>query len=278
MRSFRRSALSPEAAAIAELSLGRVPLIVSLPHVGTLLPPDVADQLTPIAASLLDTDWHVDQLYDFARQSGTSWLQARVSRYAIDVNRPPDDHSLYPGQTTSGLCPTSTFAGEALYPAAPPGAEEISRRRERYWVPYHAMLRELIDATRAQFGYALLLDAHSIRSQLPRLFSGRLPDINLGTHDGRSCAPALSEHLMAVLQGQDRFTHVLNGRFKGGYITRTYGNPANRVHALQIELAQCAYMDESGNQYDPWTAQPLKSMLRLLVAELLKFDPSRLQT
>lgn len=268
--------MSPESDAVAELAFGRVPLIVSLPHVGTLLPADLAEHMTPLAARLVDTDWHVDQLYDFARQSGTSWLQARISRYAIDVNRPPDGHSLYPGQTTSGLCPTETFAGDALYPAATPSEEEIGRRRERYWVPYHAMLRELIEAARAQFGYAVVLDAHSIRSELPRLFEGRLPDINLGTNDGYSCAPAISEQIMAVLRGQDRFTHVLNGRFKGGYITRTYGNPANRVHALQIELAQCAYMNETGNEYDPWIAQPLKSLLRLLVAELLKFDPSKL--
>jgi N-formylglutamate deformylase len=266
--------LSPESAAIAELNLGRAPLIVSLPHVGTLLPADIAQQMTPLASTLVDTDWHVDQLYDFARQAGASWLQARVSRYAIDVNRPPDDQSLYPGQATSALCPTSTFAGEALYPAAAPPEEEIRRRRERYWVPYHAMLRELIEATRAQFGYALLLDAHSIRSELPRLFTGRLPDLNVGTNDGKSCAPALSERLMAVLRAQDRFTHVLDGRFKGGYITRTYGSPANRVHAVQIELAQSAYMSESGVEYDPWTAQPLKSLLRQLVAEMLKFDPS----
>lgn len=266
--------MSPESAAIAELNLGRTPLIVSLPHVGTLLPADIAAQMTPIAATVVDTDWHVDELYDFARQTGASWLQARVSRYAIDVNRPPDGHSLYPGQTTSELCPTSTFAGEALYAGPPPAEAEVLRRRELYWVPYHAMLRELIEATRAQFGYALLLDAHSIRSELPRLFSGRLPDLNIGTHDGKSCAPALSERLMATVRGQERFTHVLNGRFKGGYITRSYGNPANRVHAVQIELAQSAYMSESGSEYDPWTAQPLKALLRQLVAELLKFDPA----
>jgi N-formylglutamate deformylase len=269
--------LGPESAAIADLSLGRAPLIVSLPHVGTLLPADIAAQMMPLATTLVDTDWHVDQLYDFAKQAGTSWLQAHVSRYAIDVNRPPDDQSLYPGQATSGLCPTATFAGEALYAGAAPTEEEIDRRRVRYWVPYHAMLRELIEATRDRFGYALLLDAHSIRSELPRLFPGRLPDINVGTNDGKSCAPALSDHLVQVLGGQDRFTHVLNGRFKGGYITRTYGNPANCVHAVQIELAQRAYMNESGSEYDPWTAQPLKSLLRALVAKLLKFDPSNPQ-
>jgi N-formylglutamate deformylase len=269
--------LSPDSPAVAELILGRVPLIISLPHVGTTLPPDIAEQMTAVAATLVDTDWHVEQLYDFARQSGASWLQARISRYAIDVNRPPDDHSLYPGQTTSGLCPTSSFAGESLYAGSVPTAQEIGRRRDRYWIPYHSMLRELIEMTRATFGHAVLLDAHSIRSELPRLFAGRLPDINVGTNDGKSCASVLSAHLTALLNEQDRFSHVLNGRFKGGYITRTYGSPAKHVHAVQIELAQCAYMNESGTQYDPWVAQPLKSLLRQLVSELLKFDPSNLQ-
>lgn len=263
--------MSPESRTIADFSVGRIPLIVSLPHVGTQLPADVANTMAPIAAQLLDTDWHVDQLYDFAKQAGASWLQARISRYVIDVNRPPDNQSLYPGQTTSGLCPTATFTGQPLYSGATPTEAEIARRREDYWKPYHAMLRELIDATRARFGYAVLLDAHSIRSELPRLFAGRLPDINVGTNDGKSCAPALSEQVMTILRAQDRFTHVLNGRFKGGYITRTYGNPAQHVHAVQIELAQRAYMNESGSQYDSSLAQPLKSLLQRLVAELVSF-------
>jgi N-formylglutamate deformylase len=266
--------LSPDAPTIADLSLGRIPLIVSLPHVGTQLPADIARTMTPVAAELVDTDWHVERLYDFAKQSGASWLQARVSRYAIDVNRPPDNQSLYPGQTTTELCPTATFAGQPLYTAGNPTEEEIGRRRERYWKPYHAMLRELVEVTRARFGYAVLLDAHSIRSELPRLFTGRLPHINVGTNDGRSCAPALSEQVMTVLSAQDRFTHVLNGRFKGGYITRTFGNPAEHVHAMQIELAQCAYMNESGSDYDPSIAQPLRSLLHKLVAEMVRFDPA----
>jgi N-formylglutamate deformylase len=267
--------LSPDAPTIADLSLGRIPLIVSLPHVGTQLPADIAGTMTAIAAELVDTDWHVDQLYDFAKQSGASWLQARISRYAIDVNRPPDNQSLYPGQTTSELCPTATFAGQALYAGSSPTEDEIGRRRERYWKPYHAMLRELIDVTRARFGYAVLLDAHSIRSELPRLFAGRLPDINVGTHDGKSCAAALSEQVMTDLRAQNRFTHVLNGRFKGGYITRMYGNPAEHVHAMQIELAQCAYMQESGSDYDPSMARPLKSLLQVVVAGLIQFNPAK---
>jgi len=257
------------------MHLGQLPLIVSLPHVGTALPPDIAKQMNALAASVADTDWHVHRLYEFARDAGASWLQARISRYVIDVNRPPDDHSLYPGQTTSGLCPTESFDGRPLYDTGAPRAEEISRRRNLFWLPYHAMLRELIEATRGRFGYAILLDAHSIRSTLPRLFDGRLPDINVGTNGGKSCAADVSARITTVLERQTRFSHVVNGRFKGGYITRNYGEPDAKVHSVQIELAQAAYMDETDTVYDPVLAQPLQSLLQLLVTQLIQFDPTK---
>jgi N-formylglutamate deformylase len=267
--------LQPEFAAVADLQVGSTALIISLPHVGTELPSEVAEQMTPAAWTLTDTDWHVDRLYDFAREAGVSWLRARISRYAIDLNRPPDDHSLYPGHTSSGLCPTHSFTGDTLYRNAEPSAQQISKRRERYWAPYHAMLHELIESTRARFGHALLLDAHSIRSELPRLFPGRLPNINVGTNDGKSCELALSDRLMGVLKQHTAFTHVINGRFKGGYITRHYGNPAQNVHAVQLELAQSAYMNEATTDYDAQAAQPLQSVLRRLIDELLRFRPTR---
>ncbi len=266
--------MSHEDGSVAVLQRGSTPLIVSLPHVGTQLPADVAAPLNAAARRLSDTDWHVDRLYAFAREAGASWLQARLSRYVIDLNRPPDDQSLYPGQATTGLCPSSSFSGEPLYDGAAPSAQEIDRRRQRYWLPYHTALQELIAATRARFGYALLLDAHSIRSQLPRLFAGRLPDVNVGTHGGRSCATAFAAHVVGVLARQTRFSHVLNGRFQGGYITRAYGDPAANVHAIQIELAQAAYMDESGTDYDPHLALPLQSLLRQVLAAMLSFAPS----
>jgi len=258
----------------SEGHLGASPLIVSLPHVGTELPDDLGVHLTPIALKRVDTDWYVDRLYEFARDQGASWLQARYSRYLIDLNRPPNDESLYPGQTTSGLCPTLSFSGQALYGGAQPAQDEIRRRRERYWVPYHAALGRLIEATRTQFGFAVLLDAHSIRSELPRLFAGRLPDVNIGTHDGRSCDPALTARVTAVLEQQRSFTNVLNGRFKGGYITRTYGKPSSGVHALQLELAQSAYMDEvTPGTYDMTRARPLQLLLRQVIAAILAFTP-----
>jgi len=186
---------------------------------------------------------------------------------------PPGDEALYPGQASTELCPTLTFDGAPLYAAAPPDAAEIARRRERYWAPYHAALAGLVSEARARHGYAVLLDAHSIRSEVPRLFAGRLPDINLGTHDGRAASPALAASVVACLAAQSRFTHVLNGRFKGGYITRHYGAPAAGVHALQIELAQRAYMDELGTLYEEWRAAALIAVLHEIVGRLADFKP-----
>ncbi len=249
---------------------GHTPLVISLPHVGTLLPDDIAALLSDAARSLPDTDWHVDQLYDFAFESGYTLLRALHSRYVIDLNRPPDDAALYPGTNTSGLCPTLDFAGAPIYRAGPVplSAAEIARRRTLYWEPYHAELAAQLDTARRRHGYALLIDGHSIRSHVPRLFDGRLPDINIGTADGRSCAPALRAKLQQSLFTQGRFSHVLDGRFKGGYITRHYGQPSAGVHAIQIELAQCAYMDEASPAYTRARAEPLRALLQQLLGEL----------
>jgi N-formylglutamate deformylase len=253
---------------------GSAPLVISLPHSGTQLPDELRTRLTPAALRLEDTDWHVERLYDFAREAGAAWLEARNSRYLIDLNRPPDDTALYPGQLSTGLCPVASFAGEPLYADAPPNPAEVAARRERYWEPYHRALQELLDAARTRHGFAVLLDAHSIRSEVPRLFAGRLPDVNLGTADGRACDRRLSTALVARLGAQGTFSHVLDGRFKGGHITRAYGRPELGVHAVQIELAQAAYMDEQTMRYDGARAAPLGALLRSLVAELLAFRPA----
>lgn len=254
---------------------GRSPLLVSMPHVGTELPAQIKQALTAMARTLPDNDWYVDRLYDFVLEEGAGVLMARYSRYVIDLNRPPDDASLYPGQTHTGLCPVRSFSDAPLYlqelvelPAA-----EVQFRREQYWHPYHAALAAAIEQTRRRWGCALLLDAHSIRSRVPRLFEGRLPDINLGTDDGRSCDERLVQPLLGLLRGQPQFSHVLNARFKGGYITRHYGRPAAGVHALQIELAQDAYMDEEAVQYTAGRAAPLRVLLRAVVRTLLAQVP-----
>src|ERR1700734_3647912 len=221
---------------IFQLVRGRTPLIVSMPHVGTQVPEAVEREFTPVARALTDTDWFVDRLYDFVPELGASVIAAQYSRYVIDLNRPPNDAALYPGMTSTGLCPTHSFAGEPLYGSSVETlpASEIERRRQRYWQPYHDALGGVIADTRGRRGFALLLDAHSIRSFVPRLFTGRLPDINIGTADGSSCDPELLRPLLEILAAQSQFSFVVNGRFKGGYITRHYGSPGEGVHALQI--------------------------------------------
>lgn len=228
-------------------SPGSTPLLVSAPHVGTQVPPEIAARLSEAARGLPDTDWHVDRLYAQAQALGATTLFANFSRYVVDLNRDPSGKPLYPGADNTEICPTRTFDGEPIYADAPPEPSEIAARIERYWRPYHERLGAALEETRTRHGIAVLLDAHSIRSILPRFFEGRLPDVNFGTADGASCAPDLSDRLYAALEDRD-FARVRNGRFKGGFITRAYGRPADGVHAAQLELAQCAYMDER----PPW--------------------------
>jgi N-formylglutamate deformylase len=255
------------------LTPGTLPLLISIPHLGTELPAEFATQMNPEAAITQDTDWHLDQLYAFARSLGASVLQAKVSRYVIDLNRPPSGESLYPGQTTTGLCPVDTFHGEPLYPeGAEPDAAEQERRLQTYWKPYHGALEQELARLKAQHGAVLLWDAHSIASVLPRLFEGQLPDLNLGTNSGQSCGAALIDSVAAVAAAS-RFSHVVNGRFKGGYITRHYGQPDQSVHAIQLEMSQCLYMDEAAPfdylEYRATSVQPvLQAMLQAALGQL----------
>jgi N-formylglutamate amidohydrolase len=253
------------------LTPGSTPLVISVPHSGTAVPPYLMPQLTPLGRTLPDTDWHVASLYDFAAALGATLLVARYTRYQVDLNRPPDDAALYATGPATGLCPVQSFAGETLYADGRMAVDagEVARRRAQYWQPYHDELRTRLALVRERHGYALLLDAHSIRSEVPRLFESRLPDINLGTYGGRSCGREVSEAVRAQLAAATRFSHVVDGRFKGGYITRHYGRPEHRVHALQIELAQSGYMDEAGTAYDPQRAAPLQEALRNIVEALL---------
>jgi len=259
---------STPSAPVFQLTQGHIPLLISMPHLGTHLPAELAAQMTPEATRLTDTDWHMDRLYGFATDMGASVLKAQVSRYVIDLNRPPSGESLYPGQTTTGLCPTETFRGEALYlPGQESDAAEIARRRETYWQPYHTALAAELERLRQHHGQVLLWDAHSIASVLPRLFEGKLPDLNFGTASGASCAPVVIEAAVAQVNGKGaRWSQVVNGRFKGGYITRHYGQPALGVHAIQLELCQCLYMDECAPfDYLPDLAQKLQPDLTAML-------------
>jgi N-formylglutamate deformylase len=229
---------------VFRLRNGTTPLLVSMPHVGTFLPEAIAARLTPIARTVPDTDWHLDRLYDFLDDMGASVLVATHSRYVVDLNRPEDDASLYPGQDTTGLIPVDTFAREPLYAGAPPDAAERADRVARYWRPYHDALQATLAELRARHGVVLLWDAHSIRSEVPRFFSGKLPDLNLGTAGGASCNARIEHAIAKIAAAAAGYTHVMNGRFRGGYITRRYGRPLDGVHAVQLELSEATYMDE----------------------------------
>ncbi|HYF17318.1 MAG TPA: N-formylglutamate deformylase [Ramlibacter sp.] len=230
-----------------DLHRGSAPLLVSIPHLGTRIPDDLQGVYVPRALDVEDTDWHLDRLYAFAHDLGASVLRPTVSRYVIDLNRPPDDAPMYPGASNTELCPTRFFTGDPLYrDGAAPDAAQKAQRRATYWEPYHQALADELARIRAAHGWVLLWEAHSIRSEIPWLFAGVLPDLNIGTADGAAAHPSVT---LAVAEAAARapagITHAVNGRFKGGYITRRYGRPAEHVHAVQLEMTQKQYMREA---------------------------------
>jgi N-formylglutamate deformylase len=245
---------------------GSTRLLVSIPHAGTFVPAELAARMTAAGRALPDTDWHVDRLYDFVADTGASVLVATHSRYVVDLNRPPDDAALYPGLAGSGICPGETFAGEPLWQAGQaPGPAEVADRIARYWQPYHDALQAELNRLLARHGSAVLWDAHSIRSRVPRLFTGDLPVFNLGTNDGLACDEDLAARLFGYALGVPECSAVLDGRFRGGYITRHYGNPAGGINAIQLELAQRSYMDETSGEYLPAAARRVRASLRALL-------------
>ena len=256
------------------------PLIVAFPHTGTDIPTDIERDLASPTLSCQDTDWWVDRLYDFAAALGATTVRTAISRTVIDVNRDPSGASLDPGQTTTELCPTTTFDGELLYrPGHAPDAARIDERRRLYFDPYHAALAAQFARLRARHGRVVVYDAHSIRSLVPRLFDGELPHFNIGTWRGASCDPALTA-AVEVACAVVGFTQVTNGRFQGGWTTRTHGRPADGVHAIQMELACRAYMDEptgpltSANwppPYDPHRATPAREVLAKVLESCIAF-------
>jgi N-formylglutamate deformylase len=250
-----------------QFKAGTLPFLVSMPHVGTDIPDDIAARLSPEALMRPDTDWHLVELYDFLEQMGASTISARWSRYVIDLNRPPEDTNLYPGMDTTGLCPVDTFGRSPLYlPGLAPDEDEVRVRLKHYWRPYHAQIRAELDRLLSIHGKVVLWDAHSIASVVPRFFEGRLPDLNFGTASGTSCAPGLEQDVVGAAQAQDRFSVAVNGRFKGGYITRHFGEPDKNVHAIQLEMAQCLYMDEAPPfAYQPGRARDVQGVLQQMM-------------
>ncbi len=265
---------------VFSLVSGLSPLLISIPHAGTDVPAAIKARMTNEALRLPDTDWHIPLLYDFARRMDATIIAAHYSRYVIDLNRPPDDAPLYPGQTKVPLCPPETFEGGKIYKKGQePDAGEIAQRLADYWIPYHDELRAQIGRIKKQHGYVVLYDAHSIKGEIARLFPGRLPDLNLGTAKGTSCAPWLEQAAMAAAQ-EGPFSAVLNGRFIGGYITRQYGDPAHDVHAIQMELARENYMSEDDFAFDEAKAFLLRPVLRGVIQAALEwanseYTPSR---
>ena len=265
-----------------EIVRGDAPLVVSFPHTGTALIPRVSGRLISPWLARKDADWWVERLYDFAPDLGATTVRTAMSRTIIDVNRDPSGASLYPGQATTGLCPTTTFDGEPLYRRAEPDEAEIARRRVDYFEPYHAALQGEIARLRARHGKVVLYEAHSIRSEIPRLFEGKLPNFNIGTNSNASCDPALTAAVEAACDASP-FSRVTNGRFKGGWTTRRYGRPGDGVHAIQMELACRGYMDEPPGlltsrtwptDYSEDRAAPMRAVLTQVLNACLDFARS----
>ncbi len=256
-----------------EVTRGESPVVLGLPHTGTWLPDDVFARLNARGQRLADTDWHVERLYD-GLLPGATRVRAAFHRYLIDANRNPSGASLYPGQNTTGLVPLTDFDGEPIW-TPPPDAAEIEARRAAYHAPYHAALVAELKRLHARHGVAILYDCHSIRSNIPFLFKGRLPDFNIGTNGGTTCAPQIEAAVTAICARAEGFSTVVNGRFKGGWTTRHYGQPAQGFHAIQMELAQATHLaqEEPPFAYDPVKADRLRPHLRAILETLDSLAP-----
>ncbi len=252
------------------LSTGNIGMLISMPHNGQQIPKSIADTMTDNAQNIADTDWYMDKLYDFASAMGIYTLNPTYSRYVIDLNRNPSGEALYSGADNTELCPTTAFDSSPLYlKNQQPSSAEITNRVEHYWQPYHQALADILKQLKRQYGKVVLLDAHSILSQVPRFFEGKLPDFNFGTADGVTCDKQLLKNIQKLELSP--YTSICNGRFKGGYITRAYGDPLNNIHAIQLELSQATYMDEPSNNYNEENAESVKKQLKNFVQCLVDF-------
>lgn len=249
---------------------GESPVLLAMPHTGTWLPKDVFDGLNARGRLLADTDWHIDRLYA-GLLPGATVVRANFHRYLIDANRDPAGLSLYPGQNTTGLCPLTDFDGEAIWrDGHAPDEAETERRREGFHAAYHAALGGELARLRRLHGQVVLYDCHSIRSEIPFLFDSVLPDLNIGTNDGRACAHELESIVLNICQKTKAYTHILNGRFKGGWTTRRYGRSQDGIHAVQMEIAQSAYLkaEEPPFALDDNAAANLRTVLGSILGHL----------
>ncbi|MFN3171767.1 MAG: N-formylglutamate deformylase [Hyphomicrobiales bacterium] len=257
-----------------EVTQGSSPLVLGLPHTGTDLPEDCAARLNARGLEIADTDWHIHDLYAGLVENVSS-VRTTIHRYVIDVNRDPSGQSLYPGQNTTGLCPTTDFDGNAIYhDGQEPDAAEVARRQGLYHAPYHAALEAELSRVRAIHGFAILYDCHSIRSHIPFLFDGKLPDFNIGTNLGTTCDKAVEAAVSDLCAKAEGYSSTVNGRFKGGWTTRHYGRPSEGWHSIQMELAQSTYMPErSPWTYEPSAAESLRHGLKTILQTLTNWKP-----
>ncbi|GBQ41111.1 N-formylglutamate amidohydrolase [Komagataeibacter europaeus] len=241
----------PSGSPVFDFHPGHAPVLLTLPHSGTDLPPGMAARMTPYGRQLPDTDWYIDQLYTGpACERGIGVIRARYSRYVVDLNRGADDAVLYPGRPSTGLVPNLAFDGTPIYQAGQePDQNEIHDRTTAFWKPYHDAVGQELERLKQQHGWAVLWDGHSIQTHIPRLFEGRLPDLNIGTNSGASCDRRLQDRIAAHAKSLSGYTHVVNGRFRGGYTTRHYGQPDRGFHAVQMEIAQSTYLQ---HEDAPW--------------------------
>lgn len=257
-----------------EINRGDSPLVLGLPHTGTIIPEEIAAGLNETGRGLADTDWHIHDLYA-GLVEGVSSVRTNIHRYAIDVNRDPQGVSLYPGQNTTTLCPLTDFDGQPIWQAgSEPDAKEIARRAAAYHKPYHDALSGELERVKNIHGFAILYDCHSIRSHIPFLFDGKLPDFNIGTNLGETCSPEIEAAVQDICAQAKGYQSVLNGRFKGGWTTRHYGQPASGIHAIQMELAQSTYMLERAPwTYEPGSANQLRPYLTSILETLIRWRP-----
>lgn len=257
-----------------DVTRGDGPVVLGLPHTGTWLPQDVRAKLNPRGKALADTDWHIERLYEGLLPSATT-VRATFHRYLIDANRAPSGESLYPGQKTTGLVPLTDFDGMPIW-SETPDAAEIEARRAEYHAPYHAALAAELERVHARHGVAILYDCHSIRSHIPYLFDGTLPDFNIGTNGGTSCAPQIEAAVTEICSQAEGYSSVLNGRFKGGWTTRHHGKPDNSCHAIQMELAQSTHLSTEAPpfSYDSAKAERMRSHLRRILETLETLAPT----
>lgn len=249
---------------------GDSPVVLGMPHTGTFVPDDIAARLNTTGKTLADTDWHIDRLYG-GLLPGATTVRAMFHRYVIDANRSPDDESLYPGQNTTGLCPLTDFDGRPIWNAGgEPTEADIADRLDAFHRPYHDVLKTQLVRVKARHGFAILYDCHSIRSVVPFLFEGELPVFNIGTNNGRTCAPEIERAVVEICERNRDLSMIVNGRFKGGWTTRRHGHPETGVHAIQMELTQRAYLAAEAPPwtYDPDIAAPARAILGEVLAAL----------